>query len=447
MPINSPARKPALPTGMMGFSIVWFGQLISLIGSGMTSFGLTIWVWQETGQATALALVAFFSFAPTIFISPLAGIVIDRLNRKLLLVVSDLGAGLSTVIIFILYASGHLDVWHLYALSAWAGLIGAFQFPTFAAVITTMVSKQHYARANGMRSLANSAQQIAAPILAGILLNLAGIGSILVIDIITFSCAVLALSFVHIPQPKKPTVETAEYASFWEEALYGFRFLAERRGLFGLVLTFTALSFFGMIGLTVFAPMILARTSNNEIILGSVQSAIGFGGLTSGLLISLWGGFKRRIRGVFLGLIGGSLSLLGFGLAHSLLTWMITAFASFFFFPIIGASYGAIKQSKVPPRVQGKVFATDRLIQSAGTTFAILIAGPLADFIFGPAMMPGGVLSEELEWLVGTGPGSGMSLMLIFSGVLGILVGIAASLNKSVRTVEDTLPDYDDALV
>ncbi|MCC7208903.1 MAG: MFS transporter, partial [Anaerolineae bacterium] len=161
-------------TGMRAFSLVWFGQVISLTGSAMTAFGLTLWAYQLTGQATALALTAFFGFAPTVLLSPFAGVLVDRWNRKLVMMFSDLGAGLSTIVIFALYATGNLQIWHLFVANAFAGVFQAFQFPAYSASISLMLPKEQYGRAQGMMAMAESGSGILAPILAGALLGIVG---------------------------------------------------------------------------------------------------------------------------------------------------------------------------------------------------------------------------------------------------------------------------------
>src|SRR3990172_8175444 len=184
------------PTGMTAFTIVWFGQVISLLGSAMTQFALTIWAWQITGSATALALVGFFNFGPTVLLSPIAGALVDRWNRKLVMMLSDLAAGLSTVVILVLYATDNLQIWHLYIAGAFSGAFQAFQFPAYSASISLMMPKEQYARANGMISVADFGSGIFAPVLAALLLGAIGIGGVLAIDIVTFVAAIGALLFV-----------------------------------------------------------------------------------------------------------------------------------------------------------------------------------------------------------------------------------------------------------
>lgn len=432
------------PSGMTGFTVVWLGQLVSLLGSAMTAFAIAIWAWQETGQATALALVGFFTFGPTVLLSPLAGALVDRLNRKLMMMLSDLGSGLATVAMLVLLTTGALELWHLYLLGAWAGAFNAFQFPAYSAAISTMLPKGQYARASGMLSLAESGSSIAAPVLAGILLGLIGIGGIFIIDIVTFLLAITALLVVRIPQPPASTEGLASRGSLWYESLYGFRYILGKRGLLQLQLLFTANNFVVTLGMIVLAPMILARTGGSELLLGSVLSALGVGGLAGGLLLSLWGGPKRRLHGVLLGMAGsGLLGTMLLGLGQTLSVWFVAAFFSAFFVPILNGSNQAIWQAKVAPDIQGKVFAARRLIAQVTAPVAMLLAGPLADRLLEPAMAPGGALAALFGPLVGTGPGAGMALMLVASGAMAALISLGGYLLPVVREVESFLPDHD----
>ncbi|MFC2095528.1 MFS transporter [Candidatus Bipolaricaulota bacterium] len=437
-------RERTQPSGMFGFSIVWVGQFVSMIGTGMTRFALTIWAWQVTGEATALALVGFFSFAPIVLFSPLAGAIVDRVNRKLVMIVSDLAAGLSTIAILILHLTGHLQIWHLYAAGFFAGAFESFQFPAYSAAITTMVDKKHYTRANAMLGMAGSASGIIAPMLAVPFLAFMGLNGVLAIDIVTFVFAVVVLLFVFIPRPKETAVGRSSKGNLLQESMFGFRYIFSNRSLLGLQLVFFTINLTATMGMVLFAPMILARTGNNELILASVQMLFGIGGVAGGLLISVWGGPKRRVHGVLLGMMLSS--LLGWipvGIAKSVVLWGFGAFSAMFFIPLINGSNQAIWQAKVPPDIQGKVFATRRLIAQISAPIAMILGGRLADLVFEPGMLPGGSLAGFFGPLVGTGPGTGMSLIFVFTGALGILVGLGGYLFPAVRNAEDLLPDHD----
>jgi hypothetical protein len=195
-------------------------------------------------------------------------------------------------------------------------------------------------------------------------------------------------------------------------------------------------------GITLLAPMILARTGNDTTVLGVVQSALGLGGVVGGIVLGVWGGPKRRIHGVLIGLTLAMLGMLFMGVGRDLYIWSLAAFFTFFFVPFINGSNQAIWQSKVAPDLQGRVFATRALIAQISTPLAMLMAGPLADYVFEPAMMPEGNLATFFRGLVGTGSGAGMSLMFVIAGILGMLVGLGGYVSHVVRNVEDILPDH-----
>ena len=310
--------------------------------------------------------------------------------------------------------------------------------------MSVMVPKEQYTRANGLVSLAEFVSIIVAPVLAGILLTLIGINGILLIDIITFVFAVLAVAAVAIPQPQVSDEGRAAQSNLWRESLYGFQYIWARKSLLGIQLTFTISNFFFAIGTVLMAPMILARTGNNELALGTVQSFLGVGGVAGALLLSAWGGPKRRIHGVLGGFIISSLlgqSLMGIG--QSLPVWAAAAFCSMFVLPFINGSNQSIWQSKVAPDLQGRVFATRRLIGQISGPLGMLIGGPLADRVFEPAMRAGGSLAPVFGPLVGVGPGAGMGLILVLVGLLGTLAGFVGYAVPAIRNAESILPDHD----
>lgn len=447
--MNPPTEKhlttqETRPKGMVAFTIVWIGQVISLLGTAMTQFALTIWAWQITNEATTLALVGFFQFAPIVLVSPFAGALVDRWNRKLTMMLSDLAAGLSTFVVLLLFTTGNLQIWHLYVTGVFSGGFQAFQFPAYSAAITMMIPKKQYTRASGMLSMAQSASGIFAPVLAAIFLGIIGIAGIMTIDVVTFLVAIGALLLVHIPQPLVTEAGRKGRGSIWKESAYGFRYILERPSLLGLQLVFFVINLILTFGIILLAPMILARTGNDEIVLGSVQSAGAIGGLVGGLLLSIWGGPKRRVHGVLIGMVLASLlGQLLMGLGRDLYFWALAAFFFLFFVPIVNGSNQAIWQAKVAPDVQGRVFATRLLIAQITAPVAMLLAGPLADRIFEPAMMPGGDLASIFMGVVGTGPGAGMSLIFVITGVLGTLVGFGGYAFRVVRNAEDILPDAE----
>lgn len=432
------------PTGMFGFMIVWFGQIISLLGTSMTAFAMTIWAYEETGSATALALVGFFFMVPLLVMSPFAGAIVDRSDRKLMMMVSDLASGVTTIAILLLYTSGNLQIWHLYITGAFQGIFQSFQWPAYSAAITTMLPKEHYGRANGLLSLADTASGVFAPILAGALLGIIGFSGILTIDIITFVFAIGALLMVFVPNPQVTQAGQEGKGNLLKEASYGFWYILRRPSLLGLQIVFLTGNFLIGIAQSVQAPMILASTGNNEMALASVNSAGAVGGVVGGLIMSAWGGPKRLVHGVLSGWALASLfGVTLMGLGNDIPIWVIASFIGTFFIPIINGSNQAIWQAKVAPDVQGRVFSIRRLIAWFVSPLAMLIAGPLADYVLEPAMQEGGTLTSTFGWLVGIGPGSGMSLMWISMGLLAAVVTLGAYAFPIIRNAEDLLPDHD----
>lgn len=435
-----PYKQP----GMRTFTIIWFGQLVSMLGTGMTNFALSYWIYQETGEASALTWAIFAFIAPSIIFSPIAGALVDRYDRKAIMIISDLAAGLTTIWVLVFLLNGSLDLWQIYVANAIAGIFNAFQFPAYSAAITLLLPKEQYARASGMISMAGSGAQILAPVMAGALLAPIGLEGILIIDIVTFIFAIGTLAVVHIPKPELSQDGRSSNGSLWQESLFGFRYIWRRPSLLGLQSVFFCLNFIAMFGFALLVPLILERTDNSAPLLATVQTVGAIGGLLGGLLLTVWGGPKRKVHGVLLGMVGAS--LLGetlMGLGQSMIVWLIAIFCSNFFLPIINGSNQAIWQAKVPPDVQGRVFSVRRLIAQITAPLATAVAGPLADNFFTPAMSEGGLLYDAFGGLVGTGPGAGIALMFVISGLIGAAIALIAYTIPAIRDAEEILPDYD----
>jgi MFS family permease len=446
------------PSGMTAFWIVWVGQLVSLLGSGLTQFALTIWLFRETGQATELALMGVYFMVPLLFMSPVVGVMVDRYDRKLMMMLSDLAAGVTTVFVFVLYVTGSLEVWHLYVNAAINGFFQGFQWPAYSAALALMVPKKDYVRVSSLLEIVGPASGIVSPILGGAIIGLGdaagfdGVVSIMIIDIVTFIAAIGTLLLIYIPRPEQSTPREKGAAGFFKEAVYGFRYIFDRPPLLVLQGVFLACNlFYGVAAGTLLAPMILARTDSNALIFGSMETVGAVGMVVGGLVIGAWGGFKRRINGVLLGWALSFIGILITGLGRPEPAWMIGVWSagiliSALVVSLVNGSNQAIWMAKVAPEVQGRVFTTRRLIAWFASPLARLVAGPLADRVMEPAMSGDGGLVALFGGLVGTGPGAGMSLLFVFSAVAGLSVVLVAYLSPVVRNVEDLLPDHEAAV-
>lgn len=431
--------KRSAPGGMGIFTLIWFGQSISIIGSGLTFFALGVWVFQQTEQATAYALVALFSILPSIVISPLAGPLVDRWNRRAVILLSDLGSALVTLIIALLFYTGAVELWHIYLTAFASATFSAFQWPAYSAATTMLVRKDQYDRASGMLQLAQAMGQMVSPLLAGFLIVKIQVWGVILIDFATFLFAVLTLLLVHIPQPE-PTAEVeGGKGSLLREFAYGWSYLAQRRGLMGMLILFAILNFLMGFVNALFTPMMLSITSPN--VLGVVTFIAGLGMMFGGMAMSIGGGLKRRIDGVLGFLLLGGLAFIVGGLRPSVPLVGAAAFGFFFCVPIISASSQAIWQRKVAPDVQGRVFATRTMVATAAMPVAYLVVGPLADQVFEPLLAVDGPLADSVGRIIGVGPGRGMGLLFIVLGALTMLTALAGYLHPRIRRVEEELPD------
>lgn len=421
--------------------LIWVGQVFSLLGTNISAFGVTVWAYQKTGSATALALITFFLVTPMLIVSPLAGALVDRLNRKLMMMISDLASGLVSVVLLALYLTGRLEIWHFYVSSVLIGIGQAFQWPAYSAAISTLVPKEQLGRANGLISLAETGTDIIAPILAAGMLGLLGLGGILLVDLATLALAIGSLLIVCIPQPQATQVGIASRGSLWKESAYGFIYILKRPGLLGLQTVFLLGNFFSAISYTLMAPMILARSANNELILGTVNSIGAIGGVVGGVLMSAWGGARRKIHGVLMGWgFSGVFGVL-MGVGQIPLVWTAARFLGTLIGPVVNASNQSIWQARVAPDVQGRVFSTRRLIAWVSMPLATLVAGPLADYVMEPAMNEGGSLASVFGPIVGVGPGAGMALTIAVASIATAMIGFGGYLFPILRGVETRIPE------
>ncbi len=433
--------------GMRGFYLVAFGQLISLLGTAMTQFGLTLWSWEFVTKiqpvdnpATAIALIGFFNVVPLLLVSPVAGALVDRWDRKLTMMLSDLGAGAATIAVFLLYSSGQLQVWHLYIAAAFTSLFQAFQWPAYSAAIAMIVPKKQYTRANAVMGLTESVAGIFAPVLGAFLLTVIGLGAIMIIDIFSFTVAILTLTLIHIPQP--PASEQSERNSLWQDSIFGFRYIFSRPSLLGLQMIFFFGNLLANVSFTLMNLMILSRTSNNAVILSLVQGAFGVGAVIGGLILSLRGGFKKRVHGVVSGWFFSSLGVVLMAVSQTWPLWILFGYLNAAFGPLTNSSNQSIWQAKVPPEMQGRVFSARRLIAWVVGPLGIALAGPLADQVFEPAMRQGGSLVPLFGPLVGVGPGAGMAVIIFITGIGAMGVAVIGYLIPAIREAEERLPDH-----
>ena len=440
--LNLPFQRPH---GMQGLFIIWLGQMVSGIASSITAVALPIWIFSITDSGAAVGFLEFFYFGSYLLATLFAGILIDRFDRKLMMLTYDFLSLAGLAILLVLQSAEILQVWHLYIAATLQGIGSAFQSPSYAAAITTMVSRRQYIRANSLMSLLYELPGIFGPLLAGMMYMALNLSGILAINVLAFVISIGVLLYVDIPAPPHTVEGELSHNKFLNEAIYGIKYIVQRPGLLGLQLIFSTGNLFSGIALSVAAlyPMILLRTNNNTAVLGTVQAAGALASVMAGVFLTTWGGIKRPARIIILGwFLSSFFSLTLLGVGQTLIIWLIAITADAVFDPVINVSMDAFLQTKVPPDLQGRVFSASDFIAQATIPFAPLLAGYFGDQIFEPAMRTGGSLVETFGRLVGTGPGSGFGLLILLCGVGGTLIGLSGYLIPSIRNIDQLMPDF-----
>lgn len=432
------ARLPRA-TGFQAFLVMWSGQLVSLVGSGLTRFALGVWVYEVTGSVTLFTLIFLFGRLPGLLLAPFAGALVDRWDRRWTLFWSDAGAGIATAVLALLLWTGGLEVWHVYVFVGVSSLFDAFQWPAYVASSTLLVPKRHLGRIGGMMQLGQAASGTLAPAPAGLLMVTVGMTGVLLVDFATFLFASLSLLLVRIPRPEASAAGAEGEGPLWRRALYGWSFIRERPGLLGLLGYFALANLVLGVAVVLITPLVLSFAP--EDVLGVVLTVANSGFLAGAVVMSAHGGPRRRIHGVLgVGLLFGvGLALAGLRPDPYLIAGAL--FVAFFAAPIVNGSSQAIWQAKVPPDVQGRVFAVRRLIAQFTAPVAYLAAGPLVDGVFEPLLAPGGALADTVGRVVGVGEGRGIGFLFTVLAVLMALVTLWAYLRPRVRRVEEELPD------
>jgi MFS family permease len=426
--------------GFRTFGIIWVGQLISLIGSALTSFCLSVWILQNTLHVTNYTVAIVLASLPGTLFAPIAGALVDKWNRRLVMIGSDIAPAVVTIVLAWMLYQDNLQTWHIYIGVVVGSLAQTFQWPAYVASITLLVPRAQYARVNGMIQASQAVVTIGAPALAGLLLSFVSLSNILVIDFVTFLFAVTTLAIVRIPQPPESEAGRAAKGSMWHQIKFAWRYIRERPGLFNLLLFFAVVNLAGSVTGVALMPMVLGFASTAGV--GTIMSLVGVGTLTGGLLMSITGGPKKKIYGVLGAAAMYCVCFVMIGLRPSI--WLVGAGVALWYavLPVMNACSQAIWMSKVEPDLQGRVFSMRRMIAQGTVPIGDFSAGPLADRVFNPMLMAGGALAGSVGTVVGVGPGRGIGLMFLVMAIVPGLAAVWGFMNPRVRNVEEELPDH-----
>ena len=368
------------------FFTIWAGQAFSLFGSSLVQFALIWWLTVTTGSATVLAMATLAGMLPQIVLSPFAGVVVDRASRRLIMLLADGMTALFTLVLVYLFGTGQAQVWHVYVLMFVRSAAGAFHFPAMQASTTLMVPERHLSRVAGMNSTLNGLMSIAAPAVGALMVSVLPMAQVMLIDVVTAVIAMGPLLFMAIPQPKREEHQQGEAArqpSFMQDLREGVRYILKWRGLTVIVLILMTVNFW-LIPAASLVPILVSKYYRGDAPqLAMAIAFYGMGIIAGGLLLSVWGGFKRRVFTSMLGLLimGVSFALLGLLPGSVFAAALVCAAGIGIGQPITVGPLYAVLQATVVPNMQGRVLALIGALASAITPISLMVAGPVADAI------------------------------------------------------------------
>ena len=405
------------------FFTVWGGQAFSLFGSALVQFALVWHLTRETGSATVLAIATLFALLPQIVLGPFVGALVDRWNRRIIMIVADGAIAVATILIIYLFATGQVQVWHVYLIMMVRSLGQAFHFPAMQASTSLMVPEKHLTRIAGANQTLNGAINIIAPPTGALLLEVLPMQGVLAIDIVTALLAILPLIFINIPQPIR-TEETGEeqaQGSFMQDIREGFRYVASWPGLLAIMVMSTIINFM-LTPTGALLPLLITKHFGlGALEFGLMDSAWGFGVILGGLALSTWGGFKRKVATAMMGVAGIGLGVIIVSLAPANLYGIAIVGMAItgIMIPITDGPLFALIQSTVEPEMQGRVMSLVFSAAKALSPFSLMVAGPVSDAI-------------------------GIRTWFWFGGVLCLLMGIGAFFVPAIMNVENNRSDKSD---
>lgn len=434
---NKRRRHNFFSSQLGNFYIFQIGQFVSLLGSMMTSFGLIMWSYDKSGSVLSTSYLTVCTLLPSVLLSILAGSLIDRMNKKKIILIADTLAAICSLITFLLLINNQLQIWQLYIINIFLGIVSAFQDPASSVVISLIVSKENYTKTSGFISLSNACTTTFTPILATSFYSLFGLKTIILIDLLTFLFAFMTLLlFVEIPD--RVMVSQDKKESFLFNCKQGIHYLINRQNVFQLIFYMSFVNLIAAIYKSNLTPMILSRNGNNKFELGIVSSAVGIAGIVGSIFVSLLKEPKKRIP-MIINVMSFSFVVCNgmLGIGRNYYIWVIAVFLGNSLIPFLTVNVEYIMRTKVPIDVQGRVFAVRNTLQYSSILVGYLVGGFLADRIFEPFMSKESILQEICSTIVGQGSGAGSALIYIIIGMIGFVGCCYFRGNKQLRSLDE----------
>lgn len=419
------------------FLIIWAGELISNIGSGMTTFGLGIYVWNLTHSTVDVSLIEMVALLPMILLSPLAGVLADRFDRRLLMIVGDLLSGLGLLAMLILMRAGNIEVWQICLCVGFESAFVSLLDPAYKATITDLLTEEDYAKASGMVGIASSSKFLISPVIGGLLLAATSMEVIITIDILTLFVTIGAVFSVR----KSLAVKSAEKKdlNFFKDLHEGWKIVSSSKGVLQLIVLVSVLMFYMGFIQVLAKPMCLPFASEKTT--GIMQTVCACGMLVSSVLISS-GTFKDRYVNVMVtSFVLAGIGMVGFGATTSIPVIIIFGFLFFATIPYANTSIEVLIRKSIVNDAQGRAWGLISLISQLGYVAAYILSGVLPQYVFNPALQDGGALAGSIGKIIGTGETRGIGLLLIVTGVFLVITALLISRSKSIRVLEDNHTD------
>lgn len=368
---SSPWQRP--------FVTIWVGQQVSLIGSQVAQFAIVWWLTVTTGSATVLAGATLVALVPQIALGPIAGVFVDRWDRRRVMIVADLCIALVSLALALLFIFGRVQVWQVYLALFARAVGGAFHWPAMTASTSLLVPNEQLARIAGLNQIMNGGLSIACPAIGALLISFLPLSGVMFVDVATAIMGIGPLFFIPIPRPPRATNRSG--ASVWSDLTEGLRYV---RAWPALVLMI-AMAILVKVALTpafsLLPLLVKDYFHGGPSQLGAFEALFGVGVVAGGLLLGVWGGFTRKIRTIQLGILilGVGITALAFVPGHLLLVGLACLFTMGFAIPLVDGPFLAILQTTVPPDMQGRVFGVTFSLLSLSSPLGLLLAGPLSD--------------------------------------------------------------------
>lgn len=423
---------------MKKFILIWIGELISGIGSGMTAFALSVYVYQATGSVSLVSVIAVASFLPTILLSPLGGVLADRYDRRLLMIIGDLFSGLGLVYVLWNIHMGTDSMLPIIAGVTCGAIFVALLEPSFKATVTDLLTEDEYAKASGMVQIAGNARYLISPALAGVLLAVSDIRLILLLDICTFFITITTVALVRKSIGKPGTKEKKSALAEMKE---GFAVIRQSNGISSLIALMAAVCFFVGFLQTLVSPMVLAVSDAKTV--GILESVCAVGMLIGSVFIGLFGIKGSYVRTLSLAGMAAAVCMAVSGVSVNLFITGAGIFLFFLALPFLNTSADVLVRSNVASEVQGCVGGIISLLSQAGTAVAYVLSGVLADHIFEPILAEQGFLAGSVGRLIGTGRGRGIGFMLILSGLFMLPAAFAIGRSRNIRKLQESIVRED----